>query len=125
VAGLIKRLRGRSPDEGFTLIELLIVIVILGVLAAVVVFAVSGITDRGASSACKSDFKAVETAQEAYYAKNGSYASSVAGLVTAGLLRSAPSSDSYGITTATTGVITVVKPAATPTATGTSLAGCP
>ena len=125
MAGLLKRLRGGNPEGGFTLIELLIVIVILGVLAAVVVFAVSGITDRGTTSACKADFKTVETAQEAYYAKNGSFASNVAALVTAGFLRSAPSSSDYGISTASTGVITVVKPAATPTATGTAASGCP
>ncbi len=41
--------------KGFTLIELLVVIVILGILAAVVVFAVGGITDKGQDSACKSE----------------------------------------------------------------------
>ena len=39
----------RAGEGGFTLIELLIVIVILGILAAIVVFAVGGITDRGTS----------------------------------------------------------------------------
>jgi general secretion pathway protein G len=63
----------RKKDGGFTLIELLIVIVILGVLAGVVVFAVSGISDRGDSAACKAEKKTVEVAVEAYYAKNGSY----------------------------------------------------
>ena len=43
----------RRNDSGFTLTELLIVIVILGVLAGIVVFAVGGITDRGEMSACK------------------------------------------------------------------------
>src|SRR4051812_12540500 len=54
-----------SDDSGFTLIELLIVIIILGVLAGIVVFAVGGITDRGAKSACKADIKNVEIASEA------------------------------------------------------------
>jgi type II secretion system protein G len=63
----------RRKDEGFTLIELLIVIVILGILAAIVVFSVSGITDRGKSSACKSDVATVTTAVEAFYAKTGAY----------------------------------------------------
>jgi len=72
---LRKRLAGQ-PDEGFTLIELLIVVVILGVLAGIVVFAVGGITDRGKSSACSTEKKTIQTAEEAYYAKNGSYTSS-------------------------------------------------
>ena len=38
-----------ATEEGFTLIELMIVIVILGVLAGIVIFAVGGITDRGTS----------------------------------------------------------------------------
>ena len=64
----------KKNDEGFTLIELLIVIVILGILAAVVVFAVGGITDRGQESACDADFKTLEVAYEAYIAQFGSSA---------------------------------------------------
>ena len=71
---MISRIRKSNEDEGFTLIELLVVIVILGILAAIVVFAVGGITDRGNQSACKSDLKNVEVAQEAYVAKNAAYA---------------------------------------------------
>jgi prepilin-type N-terminal cleavage/methylation domain-containing protein len=41
-----------KQDKGFTLVELLIVIVILGILATVTVFAVRGITDQGQNSAC-------------------------------------------------------------------------
>jgi prepilin-type N-terminal cleavage/methylation domain-containing protein len=101
----------RAGEGGFTLIELLIVIVILGILAAVVVFAVGGITDKGSQSACKSDLKTVETAQEAFYAGapplgNGTYAGSVGALVTAKLIRSAPSSSKYTISTDTTGAVT-------------------
>ena len=54
-------------DKGFTLVELLIVIVILGVLATVTVFAVRGITDQGQTAACDADQKTLEVATEAYY----------------------------------------------------------
>ena len=67
------RLDAGRRDDGFTLIELLIVIVILGILAGIVVFAVGGITDRGAGAACKADRKTVEVAVEAYRAKVGTY----------------------------------------------------
>ena len=63
----------KKNDEGFTLIELLIVIVILGILATVVVFAVGGITDRGQVSACKADKATIEVAVEAYRAQYTGY----------------------------------------------------
>ena len=72
----IRKRLDQQGDEGFTLIELLIVVVILGILAGIVVFAVGGITDRGKDSACKTEKKTIQTAEEAYYAKNGSYVAS-------------------------------------------------
>ncbi len=54
-----------KQDKGFTLVELLIVIVILGILATVTVFAVRGITDRARRTACKADEATLQTAVEA------------------------------------------------------------
>ncbi len=68
-------------DRGFTLVELLIVIVILGILATVTVFAVRGITDKGNESACEADRSTILTALEAFYAQNNSvYPESLADL---------------------------------------------
>ena len=58
-----------KQDKGFTLVELLIVIVILGILATVTVFAVRGITDRGQENACSVDQRTLDTAIEAFYAQ--------------------------------------------------------
>ena len=49
-----------KQDKGFTLVELLIVIVILGILATITVFAVRGITDQGQTSACNADEKTLQ-----------------------------------------------------------------
>jgi general secretion pathway protein G len=87
-----------ESDKGFTLIELLIVIVILGVLATITVFAVNGITNRGQQSACAADLKTVEVAVEAYYAKNGTYPTTLAQLTAEPdrFLKSAPDTVSLG-----------------------------
>ncbi len=65
--------RGDAGSEGFTLIELLIVMLILGVLAATVVYAVQGITGNSVEAACGYDLKTVETAVEAYKGEMGNY----------------------------------------------------
>ncbi|WP_372666162.1 competence type IV pilus major pilin ComGC [Amycolatopsis kentuckyensis] len=106
---MLQRLRAaRANQDGFTLIELLIVVVILGVLAGVVVFAVSAFNGDGKAAACQADFKAVETATEAQYAKTGTYPADVTELVTKKYLRDplAPAATSgYSISTAG-GVVT-------------------
>ena len=71
----------KRRDNGFTLIELLVVIVVLAVLSAVVVFAVRGTGDKGASAAFGTDLKTMRTAQEAYCAQHGTYAPNDAALL--------------------------------------------
>jgi prepilin-type N-terminal cleavage/methylation domain-containing protein len=78
-------IEAEKQDKGFTLVELLIVIVILGILATVTVFAVTGITNKGKTSACQADQKTLQTAEEAFSANTGAYGSQ-AELKTAGLL---------------------------------------
>ena len=68
-------------EEGFSLIEILVVIIVLGVLASVTVFAVRGITDQGQSNACEVEGRTLETAIESYYAQNQSDPTAVSDLV--------------------------------------------
>jgi general secretion pathway protein G len=103
----------RKADGGFTLIELLIVIVILGVLAGVVVFSVQAINDRGASAACKTNLKTIETAAASYYAEQnpnawpgavGTPPDIAPTLQTAGYIHELPGGHTYTIDTV--GVVT-------------------
>lgn len=107
----LDRLRAARRDQsGFTLIELLIVIIILGVLAAIVVFSVRGISNNSDETACKTEVRTVETAIEAYYAENNSYPTTVEGLTNGGFLRSNPTE--WGIDKDTTISSTGALPAA-------------
>lgn len=88
---LVNHRRSKSEGEdGFTLIELLLVIIILGILAAVVVFSVRGVSDRGQSSACKTSRQTTLAALESYYAKNGAYPADLKVLKTDGFVSDLP-----------------------------------
>jgi prepilin-type N-terminal cleavage/methylation domain-containing protein len=65
--------RRRRGQGGFTLIELLVVIAVLAILAGIVIFNVTGVANRGKSSACATDKQTVQTAVDAYFNDKGSY----------------------------------------------------
>ena len=99
---MLERLRAaRGHEDGFTLIELLIVVVILGVLAAVAVFGVQAFNGEGKAAACETDWKSVETANEALYAKTSNYATDTLQLKNLGYLKEEPSAtNGYAISIA-------------------------
>ena len=63
----------KRKEQGFTIVELLIVIVVIGILAALVVTTFSGIQKKGRDSERKTDIGAVHSQLEAYHATNGRY----------------------------------------------------
>jgi type IV pilus assembly protein PilA len=65
-----------SPKKGFTLIELLIVVVIIGILAAIAIPKFANTKAKAYVASMKSDLRNLITAQEAYYSDNLAYAAS-------------------------------------------------
>lgn len=72
---LFKEARKRSGRQqgGFTLVELLVVIAILGVLAAIVLFNISGVNANAACNAMKTDGATIQAAADLYWNSYGVY----------------------------------------------------
>jgi prepilin-type N-terminal cleavage/methylation domain-containing protein len=66
--------------KGFTLIELLIVVVIIGILAAIAIPKFANTKEKAYVSAMKSDLRNLVTAQESYFADQVTYTSSTTAL---------------------------------------------
>lgn len=109
----------KAGDDGFTLIELLIVIVILGVLSTVTVFAVRGITDQGQQNSCAAELTSLTKVEEQHYILHGSYAAE-ADLVSNEVV--VAESSMYDVTLAADGTYTIA-PATGSACTGTATGG--
>ena len=71
--------RGRSR-RAFTLIELLIVVVIIGILAAIAIPKFANTKGKANAAALKTDLRNLSTAEEAYFFENSAYTSTIADL---------------------------------------------
>jgi prepilin-type N-terminal cleavage/methylation domain-containing protein len=70
---LLQASRRRRRQAGFTLVELLVVIAILGILAAIVLFNISGVNANAACNGMKTDGATIQAAADLYYNNTGKY----------------------------------------------------
>ncbi|GEM_PF-1292111 len=69
----------RSDVKGFTIVELLIVIVVIGILAAIVIVTYNGVTQRSKAAEYQTDTTTIVKKAEAYGSLNSGYALTAAG----------------------------------------------
>lgn len=67
------KLGNKKNNRGFTIVELLIVIVVIGILAALVLNSFRGVQERARDTERRTDTSAVATQLEVYYTDNGGY----------------------------------------------------
>ena len=73
-------INSRWHQHGFTLIEIMVVVVILGILAAIIIPRISDRPEQARRTKAIMDIKSIETALSLYQMDNGSYPSTEQGL---------------------------------------------
>jgi prepilin-type N-terminal cleavage/methylation domain-containing protein len=77
----MKSYKEERNEQGFTLIELLVAIVVVGILTAVAIVGIAGLTDGGKSAACQTSVDAAHAASAIYYSNHKAYATTIQELV--------------------------------------------
>ena len=64
--------------KGFTLIELMIVVVIIGILAAIAIPKFNDVSESAKRNACRANMRTITSQNVIYFAQNNRYASTIA-----------------------------------------------
>ena len=82
--------------KGFTLIELMIVVVIIGILAAIAIPKFSDVADSAKRNACRANMRTIAGQETIYFAGNNGYTPNLADLGMTGVM--CPTSTAYTVT---------------------------
>lgn len=102
----------RNPQQGFTLIEIMIVVVILGVIAAIAMPSYDEYSRRGKRAEGMAFLQDVAARQERYATQNNTYVTSSDDYSKLGLSKNTSETDKYTLTISATDSFTLT---ATPT----------
>jgi len=73
---VLTNIKNKQKESGFTIVELLVVIVVIGILAAITIVSYTGISAKATAAQNKSNAQSVMQAADAYFAENSSYPTS-------------------------------------------------
>lgn len=85
-----------NKQKGFTIVELLIVIVVIGILAAITIVAYNGIQNRGKAAGAQAAANSLDKKAEIYFAENSQYP------ITASVITGTGTQNSVATTTSST-----------------------
>jgi general secretion pathway protein G len=94
----------RRKNNAFTLIEILVVVILVGIMAAIVIPQFTGAADDARQSAEDMNLQILQKAVDLFQYDNGAWPADLAALVTNGYIRSVPAGN-WGYDN-TTGIVT-------------------